>query len=242
MKKEVQNTHAMDQSPSQPVPQPAVGDASLMQRRCMVHEQIRERGISDERVLQTMEEVPRERFLPSQAVQNAFSDAAVTIGMGQTISQPYMVAAMTTQLDPQPNHRVLEIGTGSGYQTAILARLAGEVYTIERLAALQESARALLDSLGCTNVRYHVGDGSAGWPEAAPFDRIMVTAGAPEVPRSLLDQLVDGGRLVIPVGDLDEQVLLTIERRGDRTLEIPGIRCRFVKLIGEQAWPEQTAG
>jgi protein-L-isoaspartate(D-aspartate) O-methyltransferase len=135
---------------------------------------------------------------------------------------------------------VLEIGTGSGYQTAILARLVREVYTIERLRPLQDAARAVLQSLGFSNVHYRVGDGSAGWREAAPFDRIMVTAGAPEVPRSLVDQLAAGGRLVVPVGDTNEQVLTTVERRGDRTLEIPGMFCRFVKLIGEEGWPETT--
>jgi protein-L-isoaspartate(D-aspartate) O-methyltransferase len=221
-------------------PTPAAPDAAAnaLQRQRMVADQIRCRGISNQRVLQAMEEVPRERFLPPEGARQAFADAAVTIGMGQTISQPYMVAAMTAQLNPGPNDRVLEIGTGSGYQTAILARLAREVYTIERLRPLQDTARTLLDSLGFTNIRYLVADGSTGWPQAGPFDGIMVTAGAPEVPRSLVDQLADGGRLVIPVGDTNEQVLTTIERRGDRTLEIPGMYCRFVRLIGREGWPE----
>lgn len=219
-------------------PDPQGGDLLFFKRRRMVDEQIRARGVKDERVLRVMEEIPRERFLPPDQVEHAFTDAAVPIGLGQTLSQPYMVAAMTAQLDPQPHHRVLEIGTGSGYQTAILARLAREVYTIERIAGLQIAARELLASLGFENVRYQVGDGTQGWPAAAPFDGIMVTAGAPEVPKALVEQLVDGGRMVIPVGDLDEQTLTTIVRRGGRTIEMPGFTCRFVKLIGEQGWRE----
>jgi len=217
---------------------PQVGDPNFPRRRRMVEEQIRARGIRNERVLQAMEEVPRERFLPPSQVHHAFDDAAVTIDQGQTISQPYMVASMTAHLDPQPQHRLLEIGTGSGYQTAILARLAREVYTIERIGPLQDAARALLDSLGFENVRYRVGDGSSGWPEQAPFDGIMVTAGAPELPRPLVDQLTEGGRMVIPIGGVDEQILTTVLRRGDRTIEMPGTPCRFVKLIGREAWPE----
>jgi protein-L-isoaspartate(D-aspartate) O-methyltransferase len=208
----------------------------------MVDEQIRARGLKDERVLRVMEAMPRERFLPPEQAEHAFTDAAVPIGSGQTLSQPYMVAAMTAQLDPQPQHRVLEIGTGSGYQTAILARLAREVYTIERIGPLQDAARQLLVSLGIENVRYKVGDGTQGWPEEAPFDGIIVTAGAPEVPKPLVEQLVDGGRLVIPVGGLEEQTLTTIVRRGGRTIEMPGFSCRFVKLIGQQGWPEPQEG
>ncbi|MCL2330172.1 MAG: protein-L-isoaspartate(D-aspartate) O-methyltransferase [Phycisphaerae bacterium] len=217
---------------------PSESDRLALQRRRMVDEQVRRRGISDPRVLAAMEEIPRERFLPADVAREAFADAAVHIGWEQTISQPYMVAAMTAQLGPQPYHRVLEIGTGSGYQTAILARLAGagRVYTIERLPMLQEAARVLLTSLGFSNVEYRVGDGCVGWPEAAPFNRIMVTAGAPAVPQALVDQLADGGRLIVPVGGADEQILTTVERRGERTIEIPGMRCRFVKLIGQGGW------
>ncbi len=205
----------------------------------MVNEQIRARGISDERVLWAMETVPRERFvLPSDAAE-AFSDRALPIALGQTISQPYVVASMTAGLNLQPGHRVLEIGTGSGYQAAILARVAREIYTIERVEPLQTAARSLLALLGIDNVSYRIGDGSVGWPEAAPFDRIIVTAAAPTVPPSLLEQLVDGGRLVIPVGNEREQTLTIIERIGKKTRETPQYPCRFVKLLGREAWPDK---
>ncbi|NLX20612.1 MAG: protein-L-isoaspartate(D-aspartate) O-methyltransferase [Phycisphaerae bacterium] len=204
----------------------------------MVREQIRARGITSERVLAVMEQVPRERFVPERDRPDAFCDRALSIACGQTISQPFMVAAMTDCLGLEGHHRVLEIGTGSGYQTAILARLACEVYTIERIGELQNSARALLASLGITNVSYRTGDGSLGWPEQAPFDRIIVTAGAPEVPPSLTAQLTDSGRLVIPVGGRDEQILTIVERTGPHTREVPRFACRFVKLIGREAWRE----
>jgi len=187
-----------------------------------------------------MEQVPRERFLPASMVAEAFADRALPIECGQTISQPFMVASMTELLDVQPAHRVLEIGTGSGYQTAILSRLAAHVYTIERIRSLQENARRLLDSLGVLNVSYAVRDGTLGWPEAAPFDRIMVTAGAPEVVRVLVDQLADSGRLVIPIGGRNEQTLTVVDRRGGKTIEMPRYACRFVQLIGRNAWPEST--
>ena len=148
----------------------------------MVEEQIRARGIADKRVLRLMVEMPRERFIPAAEQHGAFSDRAVPLDCGQTVSQPFMVAAMTEYLQVEPEHRVLEIGTGSGYQTAILARLAREVYTVERLTSLQEQARTLLESMDIRNVAYRTGDGSIGWAEMAPFDRIMVTAGAPDVP------------------------------------------------------------
>lgn len=205
----------------------------------MVDQQIRARNVTDQRVLDAMEQVPRERFILPESAEEAFSDRALPIDCGQTISQPYIVAAMTAHLAVRREHRVLEIGTGSGYQTAILARLAREVYTIERVEPLQSAARSLLTSLGVRNVWYRVDDGSVGWPEAAPFDRIMVTAAAPEIPRSLVDQLVDGGRLVIPVGPAEEQTLTTVERIGYRTTETLRFPCRFVKLIGREGWPEE---
>ncbi|HSW45427.1 MAG TPA: protein-L-isoaspartate(D-aspartate) O-methyltransferase [Phycisphaerae bacterium] len=204
----------------------------------MVAEQIRARGIADPHVLEAMEQVPREKFVPIARQHEAFSDRALPIDCGQTISQPFMVASMTDLLDVQPHHRVLEIGTGSGYQAAILVRLAGHVYTIERLTELQAKARQMLETLGFMNISYRVGDGTLGWPEEAPFDRIMVTAGAPEVPKALAEQLVDGGRLIIPLGGRHEQTLTVVDRRAGRTIEMPRYACRFVQLIGQEAWPE----
>ncbi len=206
----------------------------------MVAEQISSRGIEDLRVLAAMEEVPRELFVPSEKRDGAFSDAALPIACGQTISQPYIVAYMTACLAVEPHHRVLEIGTGSGYQTAVLARLAGEIYTIERVGALLTAARSLLDSLGASNVRYREGDGSLGWPEFAPFDRIMVTAAAPRVPQSLVQQLCDGGRLVIPVGGESQQTLTLVRLENGRVIETPRLPVRFVKLYGNQAWSADT--
>ena len=215
-----------------------LSDPNLPHRRRMVDDQIRARGIRDPGVLAAMEQVPRERFVSSQEAPSAFSDRALPIACGQTISQPYMVASMTAALELQPEHRVLEVGTGSGYQTAILARLARNVYTIERVEPLLTSARSLLASLGVNNVSYRVGDGSLGWPDEAPFDRIIVTAAAPDVPRPLVDQLVDQGLLVIPVGPEGEQTLIVVERIGAKTRETPHFACRFVKLIGREAWPD----
>ena len=213
-------------------------DPNWPRRKRMVDEQIRSRGITDERVLAAMEHVPREKFVPPDQATQAFSDQALAIAFGQTISQPFVVAAMTAALRLEPHHRVLEIGTGSGYQTAILAFLAAQIYTIERLEPLSNAARELLTSLGIHNVFYHVGDGSLGWRQFAPFDRIIVTAAAPEVPKSLVDQLIDGGQLVIPVGGPTEQTLTIIERAGTTTREKPSFPCRFVKLIGQEAWAE----
>jgi protein-L-isoaspartate(D-aspartate) O-methyltransferase len=209
-------------------------------RRRMVDEQIRGRGIDDPRVLAAMEEVPRELFVPHEKRDAAFSDGALPLGCGQTISQPYVVAYMTACLEVQAHHRVLEVGTGSGYQTAVLARLAAEVYTIERVGALLSAARALLNSLGVGNVRSREGDGSLGWPEFAPFDRIMVTAAAPRVPESLVRQLGEGGRLVIPVGGVAQQTLTLIRLENGRVIETPRLPVRFVKLVGDQAWSADT--
>ena len=206
------------------------------QRERMVQLQLRDRHITDQRVLDVVGDMPRERFLPSDLQPRAYEDCALPIDCGQTISQPYMVAIMTQLLRIEPTHRVLEIGTGSGYQAAILARLAGHVHTVERIDTLSRQATQRLAQLNIDNVTFHIDDGSAGWPDHSPYHSIIVTAGAPAICQNLVDQLVDGGRLVIPVGGSDEQVLTVVERRGDRTIETPSIGCRFVKLIGAAGW------
>lgn len=188
-----------------------------------------------------MEEVPRERFVPEQHLAAAFEDHALPIGSGQTISQPFMVALMTQSLELAGPETVLEIGTGSGYQTAILAKLCRRVVTVERIAQLSESARETLGSLGITNVEYFVSDGSLGCRQRAPFDRIIVTAGAPEIPRELYGELVDGGRLVIPIGTTRPQMLQAITKRDAGPLVIDVCQCSFVPLIGAGAWPDSAA-
>ncbi len=210
--------------------------ADRLARQEMVRTQLGGRDISDQCVLAAMAEIPRELFVPPAQRPSAYDDRALPIGYDQTISQPYMVALMTEALRTEPQHRVLEVGTGSGYQTAILAKLAKHVYTVERIEALSGRAQCQLGELGFNNVSYRVGDGSLGWPDHCPYDRILVTAGAPSVPQLLVEQLNDGGLLVIPVGGMDEQILTTVQRIGQRTTEKPSIACRFVKLIGQAAW------
>jgi protein-L-isoaspartate(D-aspartate) O-methyltransferase len=200
----------------------------------MVEEQIRRRGISDAGVLEAMGRVERHRFVPEDHRRLAYEDSALPIGSGQSISQPYMVAAMTEALELSSGSRVLEVGTGSGYQTAVLAEIAAVVYTIERLAELSEAAREILDSLHCDNIEYRVGDGSKGWPEEAPFDGIMVTAAAATVPQPLLRQLGEGACLVIPVGGPPDQDLYQIRRRGNEYERNFIARCRFVPLIEDE--------
>ena len=203
----------------------------------MIQQQVVERGIRDPRVLDALRAVPRELFFPEESRKAAFADRAAPIGHGQTISQPYMVALMSQRLDPRPQHRVLEIGTGSGYQTAILCRLAGEVYSVERVKPLLDAAFERVLALGLRNVHFRHGDGTLGWPEAAPFDRVLVTAGAPEVPRNLLlGQLKDGGVAVLPVGPQDDQMLVEVRRQGDQLKVTDVCPCRFVKLIGQEGW------
>jgi protein-L-isoaspartate(D-aspartate) O-methyltransferase len=199
-------------------------------------EWLQRRGISDPRVLSALRRVPRDRFVPESLASRAWDDDALPIGHGQTISQPYIVAWMTELLRLKGNESVLEVGTGSGYQTALLARLAAQVVTIERIAALSESARRLLDELGVTNVEYVIGDGTLGWPARAPYDGILVTAGAPDVPAPLYRQLKTGGRLVIPVGDSQMQWMQVVTKgpRGPQVERLEG--CRFVPLIGEAGW------
>ena len=174
--------------------------------------------------------------MPAEQQHAAYIDGAQPIGHGQTISQPYVVALMTQSLDVGPNHSVLEIGTGSGYQTAILARLAHHVYSVERLGELAASAREVLERLGITNVTVHVGDGTLGWREHAPFDRILCGAASPDMPTSWIDQLIDGGRIVLPVGSRDYQQLIRVDKQGDRIQRTDLCAVRFVPLIGEEGW------
>jgi len=210
-------------------------------REQMIETQIRPRGVTDSRVLKAMLAVPREAFLPARVAHQAYEDRALPLGDGQTMSQPYMVALMTEALEPRPSDRVLEVGTGSGYQAAILAGLAAEVYTIERLPGLLEAARERFRELGIKNIESRSGDGTRGWPEAAPFDRIVVTAAAPDVPEALRRQLSEsGGRLVIPVGDRELQRLVTLQRDGDSFHQEESVPCRFVPLLGVDGWEVTT--
>ena len=195
--------------------------------------------MTDPNVLAVMRHVPRHAFIPTQLRTQAYDDHPVQIGHGQTISQPYMVAIMTQNLELAPEDRVLEVGTGSGYQTVILAALAKEVVSIERNEALAETARERLEGLGCDNVTVLAGDGTLGYPEGAPYDAILVTAAGPDVPSSLKAQLAVGGRLVCPSGPRDCQQLITITRTDTGLKEDRGISCVFVPLIGDEGWPER---
>jgi len=212
-------------------------EAEFARRRAdMVQHQLELRGIRDERVLEVISRIPRHLFVPYRLRDRAYCDTPLHIGEGQTISQPYMVALMTEMLALTGSENVLEVGTGSGYQTAILAELAQFVYSIERVASLAESARQRLASLGYTNVEVHVGDGSLGLEPEAPFDAILVTAGAPEVPASLCMQLAEGGKLVIPVGSQTLQRLHLVEKKRGRLSTQESTGCVFVPLIGEDGW------
>ena len=204
----------------------------------MIETQLRRRGIQDAAVLAAMMAVPRHEFVPEELRSQAYEDVPLPIGGGQTISQPYIVAAMTSALHLQPGDRVLEIGTGCGYQAAVLSHLAKEVFTIERRPELASAASADLARLGYLNAHVHCGDGTLGLPEFAPFDAILVAAGAPAIPKPLLAQLAEGGRMTLPVGDAEQQELQLIEKRGDafpiKILE----GCRFVPLVGYYGWQE----
>jgi protein-L-isoaspartate(D-aspartate) O-methyltransferase len=208
----------------------------------MVDRQIRARGIHSPAVLRAMRAVPRHLFVAESLCDQAYADQALPTRHGQTISQPYIVALMSELLGPAADHRVLEIGTGSGYQTAILARLARSVLTIESDAELVEEARTRLEHLRIGNVEIRQGDGSLGAADRAPFDRIIVTAGAPTLPEPLKQQLADGGRMVIPVGDDAVQTMTVIERQGDSFESHASIRCRFVPLVGRYAWKHGRLG
>ena len=207
----------------------------------MIQHQIVDRGITDQHVIEAIRTVPRECFFSREERKMAFRDQASPIGHGQTISQPYMVALMTQRLEISPEHRLMEVGTGSGYQTAILSKLAAEVFSLERVKPLLDQAWERLMDLDCRNVHFRFGDGSLGWREAAPFDRILFTAGAPQVPqRMLLEQLIDGGIAILPIGPEDQQVLVRITRHGDDLDRQDICACRFVKLIGEHGWSAPT--
>ncbi len=196
------------------------------------------REINDERVLRVMERVPRELFVPGASRHLAYEDIPLPIEMGQTISQPYIVALMTQALELTGSEKVLEVGTGSGYQAAILAELARLVISVERYQTLADAAKNLLDSLGYSNIEIHPAEKTIGWPAEAPYEAIIVTAGAPRVPQELIDQLSDGGRVVIPVGSRYEQELLKVIKRHGKTVSTNLGACRFVPLIGEGAWSE----
>jgi len=205
-------------------------------RTRMVEEQLRSRGIRDPRVLATMAKVPREEFIASGDLKDAYGDHPVPIGAGQTVSQPYIVAAMVEALELQPTDRVLEVGTGTGYEAAILGELAAEVWTIERHEELANKAREILARLGYANVHIVYGDGSLGLPEHAPFQGILVAAAAPRIPESLVAQLADGGRLVVPVGDRYEQQVHIVRKEGQEIAVTTHDLCRFVPLVGAQGW------
>ncbi len=208
----------------------------VAQRAEMIERQLRRRGITDAAVLAAMLAVPRHEFVPEELRSRAYEDAPLPIGGGQTISQPYIVAAMSSALRLQPGDRVLEIGTGCGFQAAVLSHLAKEVFTIELRPELASAASEKLARLGYHNVHVHCGDGTLGLPEFAPFDGILVAAAAPEVPEPLLAQLAEAGRLIIPVGDADNQELRLVERHADMfsTKMLEG--CRFVPLVGHHGW------
>jgi protein-L-isoaspartate(D-aspartate) O-methyltransferase len=213
-------------------------DTFAAARKYMVDSQLITRGILDPRVLAAMGKVPRHRFIPPSLWDQAYNDYPLPIGEDQTISQPYIVALMTEMLELKGTEKVLEIGTGSGYQAAILAELAAQVYSIDRMASLSAQAQKVLDSMGYKNIHLKVGDGTLGWPEECPFDGILVTAGSPQVPRPLTEQLALNGRLVIPVGDRFSQTLTLVRKTKEGLKYEYHGGCRFVRLIGQHGWQE----
>lgn len=213
-------------------------DAYARSRKKMVDEHLLTRGIKDPAVLDAMGRVPRHLFVEEGFIGQAYADNALPIGEKQTISQPYIVALMLEALKLTGKEKVLEVGAGSGYLTAVLSLLADKVYSIERITALARAARKTLDELACPNVIVRIGDGTAGLPEEAPYDAIIVSAGSPDVPQALIDQLKTGGRLVIPVGGRDEQELVRLTKKPDGILRERLCGCRFVKLVGRHGWEE----
>jgi protein-L-isoaspartate(D-aspartate) O-methyltransferase len=209
----------------------------LSQRVSMVESQLRQRGIHDERVLAAMKKVPRHEFVSAQKLSEAYADHPVVIPEQQTTSQPYIIAAMLQAAQIRPEDRALEVGAGSGYQTALLAELACQVFAVERYDSLSQAARSALERLGYRNVAVRTGDGSLGWPQVAPFDAIIVSAAAPRVPPALVSQLASAGRMVIPVGESEHQQLQLVRRQQDGTINVTVLEgCRFVPLIGEQGF------
>ena len=208
-------------------------------RDLMVKTQLVPRGIKDERMLAAMKKVPRHLFVDEPMQHRAYDDSALPIGEGQTISQPYMVAVMTEFLELKGTEKVLEIGTGSGYQAAVLAELAKEVYTVERITVLAKRAEGRYRELGYDNIHVKVADGTLGWPEASPFDRIIITAGTPKVPEPLLQQLADQGMLIAPVGDRFSQQIIKVRKIGEKVVEEYHTPCVFVPLIGEYGWKKE---
>jgi len=213
-------------------------DKFTLARQQMVRLDLKGRDIADPYVLKVMAEIQRHQFVPATARSQAYADGPLPVGMGQTISQPYIVALMTQQLKLKPSFEVLEIGTGSGYQSAVLARLVKRVYTIERFNQLSESAQAVLGRLGFSNIEFYIGDGSSGWPEKKAFDRIMVTAAVPQIPEPLLEQLITGGLIIAPVGSGSVQRLIVCQKRLVGCTEQAVCDVRFVKLIGEYGFKE----
>ena len=215
----------------------SVAAEDLAERRArMVEDQLRGRGIRDERVLAAMGKVPRERFVAPEYAREAYADSPLPIGEGQTVSQPYMVAAMVEALEVHPSDRLLEVGTGTGYEAAVLAELAAEVWTIERHAELADKASETLEELGYGNVHVICGDGSLGLPEQAPFDKIVVAAGAPQAPPSLIAQLAEGGVVVVPVGNRVDQQLQVARKVGGQMVTTRHVQCCFVPLVGAEGW------
>lgn len=209
-------------------------------RRAMIEEQLEPRGITDPYTLAAFYKVPRQYFVADPFVEQAYSDYALPIGEGQTISQPFIVAKMTQALALTGKERVLEIGTGSGYQAAILSQIAYRVYTIERIRPLYIQARKTFDTLGYYNIATKYSDGTKGWPDEAPFDAIIVTAGGPKVPMPLIDQLTDGGRLVVPVGHKEKQELILVIKKREGQIQHYNLGdCRFVDLIGQYGWNDE---
>jgi protein-L-isoaspartate(D-aspartate) O-methyltransferase len=213
--------------------QPSASPDFAAQRRQMVQQQLVTRGITDQRVLAVMAKVPREEFVTPDSRAASYEDGPLAIGYAQTISQPYIVAFMTEQLRPKPSDRVLEVGTGSGYQAAILAELVSEVYSIEIVEPLAKNAEATLQRLGYKNVHLKIGDGYKGWPETAPFDAIIVTCAPDKVPQPLVDQLKDDGRMIIPVGDRFAQQLYLLEKKNDQLKQSATLPVRFVPMTSE---------